>query len=195
MNDPHARPDPPARAADVRAELEALSPELARLRAASASGEPPGPEHLARLASLALARERAAEASPGRRAPGPATRRAAPRLLRRARVAWAAAAAVIALAAATWLLPRGTSPALGSEHAVATPTTAAEPGEAIGSPLDDDLPAASGDPLVALLLGAEAWDAEEGDAFSPTEDVLLDWADDGYVEGELTEEELLGAVW
>jgi len=51
------------------------------------------------------------------------------------------------------------------------------------------------DPIAFLLDDETLFEEEDDLFFSPVEDVLLDWADDGSVEEALTEEDLLDALW
>ena len=173
-------------------ELRTLSPELARLRGANDPGPAPTDEHLARLAAGALAR---AEAVPGSFAERP-SRVTTPRAARRSRrlparrlraLAWASAAAIALFVAAMLWLP-------GEPSTVAGPPRADEAGTAAGEPLADD-------PLTELLLADAALEdldysatAAGDDLFGPTELALLDWADDGVLEDELSAEALWGAV-
>jgi len=67
--------------------------------------------------------------------------------------------------------------------------------EALSQELIASFEAETADPIAFLLDDETTFDEESDLYFSPAEDVLLDWADDGFVDEALSEEMMFDAVW
>jgi len=162
---------------DVQQELEGLSPELARLR----EKETPSVnmEMLHRLGSAAL--EAVPIEVPQRTIPPTMN------VVHRKR-SWkglvAAAVAVMIGALLTYSV-LNTTENTGTDYVLSN--------EAISAELIASFEEQTADPI-AFLLDEDVFYADEESLFSPAEDILLDWADDGNVDEALSEEVILDVL-
>lgn len=167
---------------EVQRELNELSPALARLRQGQQKESSiPDQAALQNLAKKALKKFEESIVVATEQPVAPSSLRVA----HRRRIVFAAAAVLLfALCAGILWSNDSTSP---DSMALAASTDF--------NLSDDDLFTASSDPIAYLISNEIDLYIPEDEVYSATELVLFDWADDGIVENELSEEALRGAVW
>ena len=169
---------------DVRKELEEVSPLLARLREQEAekASEQIDMDTLHALGKAAL------RAVPVQKieedSPLPSMR-----VVHRKRNWLGLAAAAIALMLGSLISYSVYTSGEGAETNYANTNTA------LSAELIANYEEQTADPIAFLLDDEMLFDEEDDLYFSPAEDVLLDWADDGNVDEELSEEVMFDAIW